>query len=570
MDASTPTLTPSLLTEHSSAAPFANEMVVLTKQVHIDLKRQVNYYKAQHKSALERITFLTKQVENEKAKVRDLNQRLYGKKTEKTTKKSEKNDKSDTTSPKRLRGQQPGSKGHGRTQRPDLPVIEEILELSEDERSCRDCGLVRPELGITEDSSIIEIEVKAHARKIKRNMYGRCGCDNKKGIIAAPPAPRLLNRNNIGVSIWTEILLDKFLYAQATYRRLTDFTYLGCPLSQGTVTDGLKRIAPKFKRLIEAFLDKHLSEQLFHADETGWKVFEKIENKASNRWYLWLMQSPSVAYYKMAPGRDAGVPTEHFSGLNLEEGNLSIFLVCDRYSAYGKLVKNIPIILLAFCWAHVRRDFLDAARSWPELKDWMFSWVEDIGELYHLNTLRLAHWNGDKSLAEQTAAFTLHHEALIEKLATMEAKIAESLKLEGLHKMQAAVLTSLKNHWHGLVLFAEHPQIAMDNNLAERGLRNPVTGRKRFYGSGCVWSAELAATMFTIFQTLILWKINPRHWMNRYLNACAEKGDEPLTDLSSFLPWEMTEQQRYAFHLPAPEVEAEVEAERVPAILDSG
>lgn len=141
-------------------------------------------------------------------------------------------------------------------------------------------------------------------------------------------------------------------------------------------------------------LDKHLSERLFHADETGWKVFEKIPDKAGYRGYLWLMQSNSVAYYKMAPGRDAGVPIEHFSGL--EEEKLAVFLICDRYSAYKKLVKTIPSIVLAFCWAHVRRDFLDAARAWPELQTWMFNWVEDIGELYHMNKLRLVHWNEDK------------------------------------------------------------------------------------------------------------------------------------------------------------------------------
>jgi len=33
----------------------------------------------------------------------------------------------------------------------------------------------------------------------------------------------------------------------------------------------------------------------------------------------------------------------------------------------------------------------------------------------------------------------------------------------------------------------------MDNNEAERRLRNPVVGRKNYYGNGSVWSGVLSA-----------------------------------------------------------------------------
>ncbi len=37
---------------------------------------------------------------------------------------------------------------------------------------------------------------------------------------------------------------------------------------------------------------------------------------------------------------------------------------------------HLVIIILAFCWAHVRRDFLDAARKYPELEEWAFFGIE--------------------------------------------------------------------------------------------------------------------------------------------------------------------------------------------------
>jgi transposase len=537
------------LTEQCDELPFAREAVVLSKLDYIELKSQLNFYKAQHERALAREAALQQQLEQEKAKVRDLNQRLYGRKSEQA-KHSEARPTELSAASARPRGQQPGSQGHGRTPRPHLPVTEEIHDLAEHEKCCLDCGLPYHDLGTTEDSQIVEIQVSAYIRKIRRKKYRGCGCQDKKGIITAPPAPRVLHRNNLGVSVWVEILLDKYLYAQATHRWLLDFAHLGCSLSQGTVTGGLQRLAPLFEPLVDALRDKHLSERLFHADETGWKVFEAIENKASNRWYLWVTQSPSVVFYQMAPGRDAGVPLEHFRGL--EKGQFPVFVVCDRYSAYKKLAKELPIIVLAFCWAHVRRDFLDAARRWPDLEAWMFEWVEVIGELYHLNSLRLPHWEADQPLGRQSRAFQQHHRALRKHLSWMKARSEDCLQQQDLHEVQRAVLTSLNNHWPGLVLFAKHPQVSMDNNQAERSLRNPVTGRKRYYGSGRVWSAQLAAMLFTVLQTVLLWDVNPRHWLSAYLTACADNGGQAPLDLADFLPWEMSEVRRQALGLPAP------------------
>ena len=120
--------------------------------------------------------------------------------------------------------------------------------------------------------------------------------------------------------------------------------------------------------------ERQMREKLFHGDETRWEVFEDIEGKTGHRWYLWVMQSASVVLYRMAPGRGADVPKAHFA--KLHKDLVDVVLVCDRYSAYKCLAKDCDDLILAFCWAHVRRDFLKAARSSPELKSWMFVWMK--------------------------------------------------------------------------------------------------------------------------------------------------------------------------------------------------
>src|SRR5512143_48297 len=84
------------------------------------------------------------------------------------------------------------------------------------------------------------------------------------------------------------------------------------------------------------------------------------------------------------PGRSHEVPEEHLGPI--EEG----ILVVDRYAAYQAMAQvKDGKILLAFCWAHVRRDFLTAARSWPDQEAWAVGWVDRIGVLYECNDRRL-------------------------------------------------------------------------------------------------------------------------------------------------------------------------------------
>jgi hypothetical protein len=95
-----------------------------------------------------------------------------------------------------------------------------------------------------------------------------------------------------------------------------------------------------------------------------------------------------------------------------------------------------------------------------------------------------------------------------------------------------------------LTIFIDHPEIPMDNNEAERCLRGPVTGRKNYYGSGSIWSAELAASMFTIIQTVKMWELNPLTWLFHYLEDCLHNDSKAPENLDSFLPWTMDAERK--------------------------
>jgi hypothetical protein len=56
----------------------------------------------------------------------------------------------------------------------------------------------------------------------------------------------------------------------------------------------------------------------------------------------------------------------------------------------------------------------------------------------------------------------------------------------------------------------------------------------------------------SVIQTVLLGGLNPHHWLHAFLQACADSGGQSPTDLSAFLPWQMTSERREALARPVP------------------
>ena len=474
---------------------------------------------------------------------------MFGKKSEK--KSSVKNEGlKKSKGSKRSRGQQPGSKGHGRTKRPYLPQKDEPVNFPKTPL-CSKCGESYIPDG-SKDAEIIEVEVSAYKRKIIRCcMKKNCSCKGTPNTVTAPMPPKVIEKSPYGISIWEAVLLNKYHYSQPTNRLLNQYSEQGLPISAGTITGGLMILKELFQPVYDALYNQQMTEEMFHSDESGWKVFESIEGKIGNRWWLWVSRTASVVFFQIAPGRGTDVPLKYFENILNEK----IIVVCDRFSVYKSLANQMPCIVLAFCWAHVRRDFLDAAKKYPDLQNWALSWVEEIGKLYHTNNLRRKEFDQKLPIESQSASFKNLHENLVEKMDAMAQRRDVFIKAHEsddsfLSVVKYKILTSLRNHWDGLNVFVNHPEVPMDNNNAERPIRNPITGRKNYYGSGSLWSALLAAMMFSIFQTMALCGLNCHHWLRSYLTACAENHGKAPEDLSCFLPWKMSNDRKKQLSKP--------------------
>jgi hypothetical protein len=202
-------------------------------------------------------------------------------------------------------------------------------------------------------------------------------------------------------------------------------------------------------------------------------------------------RSPSVVFYCIDPSRSAAVPGAHFAGLQAQRA----IIVCDRCSAYKKLTRLALNILLAFCWAPMRRDFLDAGRAFAELQERALEWKERIGTLYHLNQLRLEQWDPERPIGEQCAGFHQHHAALLGWMQWGGCRTCTRRQL---------------GSWRG-----------------ENSIRTPVTGRKNYLGYATLPGAQLRYTVYSAGQPIALLGFGAAAWMcaprDRYIGWSHEQ-----------------------------------------------
>jgi transposase len=508
----------------------------------LEFRQQVGYWKSRHRDALCRIAALEEKTDQLEGEKRQLQADLFARRSETKPLKDRSNHladpQSDSPHPKRKRGQQPENHGPQRRDYSRLPVREKFLELPPEQYVCPDCGQPLRVRSDTEDSEQIEIAMRAYRLKLKRRRYERtCTCEGSR-TLTAPPPPKLIPKGRYGISVWVEILLDKYYTYRPTERLLASWRLLDLNLAAGTVTDGLQRLELLLRPIYEAIKHRNPRGDLHQGDETRWRVFVPLEGKEGYGWWLWLVKGLDTVVYLLDPSRSHTVPENHYRAESRGA------LVVDRYSAYKAMswVKG-GVVVLAFCWAHVRRDFIRVGKGWPKLKTWALEWLRRIRVLYRLNDRRLAVERG-------SAAFGAADDCLRQAAAEMKTQMETELAQADLAPSCRRALESLHAHWEGLTRFADDPRIPMDNNASERLARGPAVARKNFYGSGSQWSGQLAAALFSIFATLSMWKLDPRKWLTWYFEQCAAAGGKVPENIQPFLPWNLSEETKRELREP--------------------
>lgn len=400
------------------------ENLALRREV-AELRCEVGYWKSRHADALLRLQERDTLIAQQQAEIKQLKSRQFGRKSEKSSGRS--SDRSNTlpgetnVAPQvaRKRGRQPGQKVPQRRRYEHLPVVEESVTLPPEQCCCLKCGAPRIAQG-TEDSEQIEIEVRAYRKRIRRQRYRRvCQCSDQPVTISAPLPEKLIPQGVLGTSVFVDLMLSKYQVHQPVERWLMEWRQNGLDLAKGTVFDGLRRIAPLLEPVHQAMLQRAASAGCSQADETRWLMFTETAGKASHQWWMWAFLGTDAIGYRLDPTRNHDVPERHFAT------DAKLVLMVDRYSAYKAMAQvKQGHIMLAFCWAHVRRDFVEVGKGSDNLVPWALTWLQRIRDLYRCQRVRQRHLDDRAS-----SLFTAADRELRQVLSDMQTQAANELAL---------------------------------------------------------------------------------------------------------------------------------------------
>ncbi len=476
-----------------------------------------------------------------RSQVETLSRAQFGRKSERghkgTGRKTGPDDKGKTGK----RGPRPGGETHGRTPRPELAREREVHDPPPEALHCPCCNAPRVANG-SHTSDLIEVEVKAHVRVIDRSRWRKtCQCSDTPEEVSAPPVPRLFPRTMFGISVWARLLFELYAANRPLRRVAAWFEAQGLPVSPGTLSDGHDRMVVLFAPLSAAILAHLQQAPVVHADETSWRVREFATTGSSSRAWLWIATCVDAVYLHVDASRSAAAAATLLGGLRK-----GAVLVCDRYSAYKKLARLAAgRLVLAFCWAHVRRDFIKVAAARGDLEDWKDQWLARIRRLYRLNAQRLRYH--DPGRPPDRRRYLRMQFRLSRVLGEVFTEAERELATVDDASPQAKVLRSLLNHREGLSQVLDDLRVPMDNNLAERRFRPEVIRRKLSLGSDSKEGAQGMAKMLSVVRTLEVNDIAVLPWLEAWLSACAANGGHPPEDLGPWLPWTMDEARRAEF-----------------------
>ena len=383
---------------------------------------------------------------------------------------------------------------------PNAPLIEQHITLDKPP-SCSCCESEMEDSGMTEDSEFLTIIPEQYLviRQL-RHKY-RCGKCHAN-IQTAPLPPRIKEGSAYSDEMTIDVSLTKYcdLIPIERYAAIAGRGGLK-DLPPQTLIESTHYLADFIRVIYQRLKSEIVASPLLHADETPHRMLEG-DKKCS--WYLWGFSTKETSYFECHDTRSGDVA----SGLLTH--SKCTHLVSDVYSGYSKAVREtnvvrakdgLSLIQHVYCNAHPRRYFRQAVEKFGQEAQFF---VDQYKEIYKLEDE--AQGKPPDEILRIRKLMTPYFEAMKAR-ATSAAASYSSKSLLG-----KAMSYFLKNY-RGMTRFLENSSLPIDNNPQERLLRNPVIGRKTWYGTHSRRGAETAAILFSLVESCKLNKLNPREYM---------------------------------------------------------
>lgn len=411
-----------------------------------------------------------------------------------------------------------------KTNRGSLPAhlerIEQVVDI--DNKACPCCGGALHQIGEDVSERLDVVPITFRVLVTRRPRYGCRGCES--AVVQALAPSRIVEGGIPTEALIAQVLVSKYADHLPLYRQAQIYARQGIQLDRSTLADWVGRAAWYLRPLRDHILERlRRSERLF-ADETTAPVLDpgRGRTKTGKLWAYarddrpWGGDDPPIVAYVYAADRKGERAEAHL-------GDFAGILQVDGYGGYTALAKRRQQIVLAFCWAHVRRKFYELADNSPVAVEVL----QRIAALYKIeDEVRGAP-------AEQRQQIRHERSRVIVDDLRIFLK-AKNRQVSTKAKLGEAIRYAL-TRWDGLSRFLDDGRVDLDSNAVERSIRPLALNRKNALFAGSDEGGDNWAVIATLIENCKLSGINPHTWMTHTLEKLAN--GHPANSVGELMPW---------------------------------
>jgi transposase len=416
-------------------------------------------------------------------------------------------------------------KGHGRRRLPKkLPRKVILHDLDDSEKTCPCCGEALTRIG---ENSLEQLDYTPASLYVLNHVTPQYACkhcaDSKPLSKERPLLP--IEKGLAGPGLLAHIAVSKYSDHLPLNRLENILSRHDVDITRSTMCDWMRQISDLLWPLYVLMREEVLASRAIHTDDTPVGLREKgrTTNRTSYVWvYLGDEQHPYTVY-DFSEGRTQKT-VKNFIG-----GKFSGYMHADAFKGYDTVYVDGKVKEVG-CWSHLRRKYTDAAGSSP-LVDQA---VEIIGRLYGIEKAakeKRKEFEDDEGFYEYRKK--LRQEQAVPIIHVFKAWLNGNKDSVLPKSLIGKAFTYSLNQFDAMLRYTEQGYLEIDNNAAERALRQVVVGKNNWQHFGSPRGGRTAAVLYSLIMSARQNGVEPFRYMRDVIERISA---HPQNELANLLP----------------------------------
>ena len=339
-------------------------------------------------------------------------------------------------------------------------------------------------------------------------------------VADAPELP--ISKGLAGPGLLSRVLVSKYADHLPLHRQERIFRREGVPFARSTLCQWVQATTALLAYVTQAMWAEAKTAPLLLTDACGVLIREP---ERCRRGHFQVVIDPGRHInFLYLPKSDGDAIAATFSGF-------SGMLQADAAATYHETLRQNPAIVEVGCWAHARRNFLEALTSDRQRA---LTGIGFIGKLYDAD--RGARDDGGSLDAGKRKALA---EPVLRALQNWAKE--ERPKVHAPSTIERA-LGYLQRHWQALTRFLDDGRLRLDNNPSELELRHQVVGRKNWLFCATDGGANWNAVVVSLIASCRLHDIEPWAYLRDVLTLLPAWNQTRSLELAPAY-WQKTREQ---------------------------